>query len=98
MADPRNCPAHGHKQQLFGDAEPEIIDLPTFFRQVSLFMQQPSRCHDKWNLALLKFIQSLYFDDLREPVQISGSSDDSWEVEERRRVSYVPHEYCINCE
>ncbi|CAL8471654.1 g11196 [Coccomyxa elongata] len=37
MADPRNCPVHGTRQ-LLQDAEPEIIDLPTFFRQAALWL------------------------------------------------------------
>ncbi|KAK9918484.1 hypothetical protein WJX75_004393 [Coccomyxa subellipsoidea] len=37
MADPRNCPLHGNRQ-LLEDAEPEIIDLPMFFRQAALWL------------------------------------------------------------
>ncbi len=46
MADPRNCPAPGH-QSLLKDAEPEIIDLPMFFRQVLFRLSHPACivCH-----------------------------------------------------
>lgn len=54
MADPRNCPLHGNRQ-LLEDAEPEIIDLPMFFRQVSLAFAPPklatssTSCHKNDN-------------------------------------------------